>query len=81
MYLETSDVLEALGAAFIVYVVGMALLEAEPSNTDGDRPDWATLTDLDLDALADGETRRVRTADGDTLRLEAVDGEEVDVSE
>jgi len=41
--------------------------------TDDDRPDWATLTDCDLQALEAGNSQTVQTGQGDLYRLEAAD--------
>jgi len=48
---------------------------SEPATDPDERPDSAVLTDLDLDAIEDGEERRIRTTGGDTLRLK---GEQIE---
>ncbi|KAA9399671.1 hypothetical protein [Haloarcula sp. CBA1129] len=47
----------------------------EPIDPD-ERPDWATLTECDLQALADGDAQTIKTSGhGDLYRLESVDVE------
>jgi len=63
-------------AAFWVLLVLLMVRAAydalQPPETDEktDHPDYAHLSALDLEALEDGEQRRIRTTDGQTLRLE-----------
>ncbi|MBO4248874.1 hypothetical protein IL252_13700 [Halomicrobium sp. IBSBa] len=71
---EVKKTAEAMAWVLAVALLLDALLTQQRSSNatgPGEQPDRAVLTDLDLDALADGEQRRVRTYGGDTLRLEA----------
>ena len=69
--------LEAIGAALLSCAVYEVLTGTRSTDGDrDDRPDWATLTECDLQALADGDAQTIRTSGtGDLYRLEAVDVE------
>jgi hypothetical protein len=72
-YLDSRDMVNLLMSVLLLLLIWRILVEILTDST-GDataQPDWANLTDLDLEALEDGETRRIRTVGGDTYRLEA----------
>jgi len=68
--------LEAIGAGLLAGAI-YTVLTASHSDTDApdERPDWATLNECDLQALAAGDAQTIQTGNGDLYRLEAVDVE------
>lgn len=56
----------------------MLFATSDPANHPDECPDHCILTDMDLLALDEGETRMVRSSNGEVYRLEgeAVDPEE-----
>ncbi|ACV46619.1 hypothetical protein [Halomicrobium mukohataei] len=71
-----------LALVWIAWLIAEMLRDrSSQTEMNVDRPDSAYLTDLDLDAIGDGEQRRIRTTGGDTLRLEGEPVEEGDGEE
>jgi len=68
-------------AALMVAKAAYDALGPSESQETTDYPDYAHLSALDLNTIADGEGRRIVTADGDTLRLEGEQIEEGDEGE